>query len=95
MRERGQEIGWGSSKRRWRKGRRREGGCARELREFMCKIKRIKPFVICDLPGGQSLVSHRSLELFNQSKLCKPFQIYAGLKGHFIVRLKTRKPAAK
>lgn len=42
----------------------------------MCKITRIKPFVIFYLPSGKSLVSHRSLDHLNQLKLCKPFQIY-------------------
>lgn len=59
--------------------KRRGGGSGRELREFKCKIKRIKPFVICYFPSGQPLVSHCSLDLLNQLKPCKPFQIYAGL----------------
>lgn len=59
-----------------KKKKRGEGGSGRELREFMCKIKRIKPFVIFYLPSGKSLVSHRSLDHLNQLKLCKPFQIY-------------------
>lgn len=59
--------------------KKREGVSGRELREFNCKIKRINPFLSCYLPSGQPLVSHCSLELSNQLKLCKPFQIYAGL----------------
>ena len=51
----------------------------RELREFKCKIKRIKAFVICYSPSGQSLVSHRSPDLLYRLNLCRLFQIYAGL----------------
>lgn len=76
----------GGSKRGWRK----RGGSRRELRELKCKIKRIKPFVICYLLTDRPLVSHCSLDLLNHPKLFKPFKIYAGLfspKGHFIVSL--------
>lgn len=48
--DRGQGNRQASSKRRRRKWKRGEGGCGWELREFTCKTKRIKPFVIFRFP---------------------------------------------
>lgn len=44
------------------KKKKEEGGTGEELREFMCKIGRIKPFVISYPPSGKSVVSPRWLE---------------------------------
>lgn len=41
-------------------------------------MKRRKPFVIFYSPSGKSLVSHCLLDLLNQLKLFKPFQICTG-----------------
>lgn len=63
------------------KKKRGEGGSRRELREFKCKIKRIKPFVICCLPSDQPLVCHCLLDLLNQIMLDKSSQIYIVFKA--------------
>ena len=49
------------------KKKKEEGGIGEEFKEFMCKIGRIKPFVISYPPGGKSEVSPCWLDFLNQS----------------------------